>query len=404
MTTQTANAPCGLDATTGATLPSRPIQELTCTGTPYEMGLCQGEAFRNEIRSSLETVKGLEAVRLMRPRLLPHRLFLLAAEDRARRFLKRAFAVAPLAADQRLQGIARGASVPLRKLALCCALEAVLSDLTQVTAPAVNAGCSALAVAGGASKTDEPILAHNFDYLPSIQPFYFMRRSHPSGGLRSVELSLMPMPGVVDGINEAGLSITCNYAFAVDTGSTAPTITMLIGEALARLRTVEEAIAWFRATPRVGGGLLMLGDESGRIAALDISNTQLEVRHPERDRLFHTNRYCADAMGRVELSDAAVYSERSPAVLRGRRVHQSGEARQTRFEQLLADIDALDPGTIQAVMSDHGAEGSPTNDTICMHGNYWHTTASLQLLPKQRAIRASFSPTCVAEYREFGIG
>ena len=340
--------------------------------------------------------------RLMKPKAVPHRLFLRAAEHKADRFLKSIFTRVPVSARERLQGIAAGANVPVRKLALCSAMEAVLSDLTKVTAPAVSAGCTAVAVTGAASKNGEPILAHNFDYLPILQPFYFIRRTGPAKGLRSVELAVMPLPGAVDGVNEAGLAITCNYAFAVDRGAPGPTITMLIAEALSGCRTVEEACDLFQSTPRVGGGLLMLGDAAGTIAAVEISNTTVQVREPVEERLSHTNRYCRPDMGRFELDETSTYGARSPSPLRNTRVHDSSDARSSRLLKLLQGKHSFDVDDVRHVMSDHGDDGVPTSGTVCMHGNYWHTTASIQLLPSARRLRASFSPTCVADYQDFG--
>jgi hypothetical protein len=365
------------------------------------MGLQQGERFRDEIHRSLETLASLEAVRLMKPRWLPLGVFLRAAERKAERFVRDAFATVSVIAEPRLRGMADGARVPLRKLALCSAMEAVLSDLGPVTTAPLASGCSALAATGTATADGHPILAHNFDYLPDVQPYYFIRRSSPHERLRSVELAIMPLPGAVDGVNEAGLAISCNYAYAVDKSAIAPTITMLIAEALANLRTVDEAIAFFQRTPRTGGGLLMLGDADGRIAAIDISPTRVAVRTPERDRLFHTNRYCSAVMCEVEIPSVATYGDRSPTPLRGRRVHQSSESRDARFQSLLANESPLTADSVHAVMSDHGGDGVPSADTICMHGNYWHTTAALQLLPDERLLRAAFSPACAARFTDF---
>lgn len=211
------------------------------------------------------------------------------------------------------------------------------------------------------------------------------------------------MGGTVDGINEAGLSITCNYAYATDKGPPGPTITMLIAEAMSRLKTVPAAVEFFRGTPRSGGGMLMLGDAEGRIAAIDISNSRESARDPERDRLFHSNRYCSPSTKEVELDAAAVYARRSPRALQGRRVHQSADCRDVRLRELLYGIDALDVKSVQDVMADHGETGTPSADTICMHSDYWHTTATVQLLPVRRTLRASFSPTCVAEYKEYFV-
>lgn len=380
------------------------------------MGRAQGEQLRERVHAAFDTVANLEAVRLMKPFALPFRWFLRVAESKAERFLQRAFAAVPVAAKERLRGIADGAGVPFRKLALCSALEAVLSDLRPVTVVAAGAGCSALAVTRSASKDGRPILAHNFDYLPVTQPFYFIRRSQPAEQLASVELSLAPLAGAVTGLNEAGLAIVCNYAYATDKSSPAPTITMLIAEALARFQRLDEACEFFAATPRTGGGLLMLADADGAIASLEISNTRVRRRDPPsipplargglrggRDRLCHTNRFCRPEMGDVELSPAAVYGKNAPHALRGRRVHQSAEDRDAAFRQLIDQRDCYDRDDVRDVLSNHGPDGRPSLGTICMHSDYWHTTASLQLFPAERLLRASFSPTCVAEYREFSL-
>ena len=390
----------------GNNLPTQPITAITCAGDPYEMGVAQGRALREKIHSAFETVANLEAVRLMKPWGLPFGWFLRFAEAKAAKFLKRAFTAVSVNAADRLRGIAAGADVPFRKLALCSALEAVLSDLRPTTVVATNHGCSAIAATGSATLDGDPILAHNFDYLPVTQPYYFIRRSEPANGLRSVELSVAPLAGAVTGVNEAGLSIICNYAYAVDTGPPAPTITMLIADALARFETVDQATDFLANSPRVGGGLLMLGDAGGAIASIEISNTRLERRDSQSgtDRLCHTNRYCKPAMREVELHSAATHHNKAPQPLRGRRVHRSSEDRDADLQTLVTEAERFDRDTVQSIMSHHGPVGEPSFGTVCMHSDYWFTTASLQLLPAERRLRVSFSPTCVAEYRDFVVG
>lgn len=388
------------------TLPVQPVVELVCRGTPFQMGVMQGEQLRERIRSAFETVAGLEAFRLMKPPLLPLGVFRRLAEIKAQRFLSAALSRTDVAAGERLRGMAAGAGVPLRRLALCAALEAVLSDLTRTTAHGLVAGCSAIAVTGDSSVDGSPRIAHNFDYLPATQPYYVIRHSHPTEGFRSIDFTLAPLPGTVDGINEAGLAISCNYAYATDHGPPAPTITMLIAEVLLRCRTVAEALDRFRRTPRVGGGLLMIADADGTIGSIEISSTTLEFRTPEpgASRLAHTNRYCCRAMQAVELDRTATFNRRAPQIMRGRRVHQSAECRDSALDEFVRDRAPLDSGDLQRIMSHHGAGEVPGNDSVCMHGDYWHTTASLQLLPTERRLRASFSPACVAEFRDFELG
>ena len=386
-------------------LPTQLVTDLTCAGTPFEMGIVQGQALREKIQGSIQTLANLEAVRLMKPRFLPFGWFWRLAAFKSERFLQRAFAASPLWIEQRLRGIAEGSGVPFRTLAICSAMEAALSDLGPITTIAAIAGCSAMAVSRSASRDGRPMLAHNFDYIPITQPYYFIRRSKPTGKLNSLEFSVAPLAGTISGINEAGLCITCNYAYATDKGGAAPTITMLIADALARFRSVDQAVDFFSKSPRVGGGLLMLGDPSGTIASLEISSTRVERRDPAvgHDRLFHTNRYCCAAMSAIEVDDRAMHGTKSPRPLRGRRVHQSAEARSALFRELIDSEDQFDLASIQKVMSSHGLSHLPSSGTICMHSDYWHTTASLQLFPSERLLRVSFSPTCVAEYRDFTV-
>lgn len=367
------------------------------------MGIAQGTQLGDNIQGALHKIARIEAVELKKPGWLPWGLFLRFAERRATRFLSQAFDRVALAAEERLRGIAEGAGVSYQSLAFCNSLEAVLSDLSSVTSVPLDAACSALAVTRSASHNGEPILAHNFDYLPLLQPHYLLRRSAPTAGLRSVELSVSVAPGAVSGINEAGLSTTCNYAHATDKSAPAPTITMLIAEALAAFQTVDEAVEFFQQTPRTGGGLLMLGDPSGDIASLEISNSQVVRRHPQNDRLAHSNRYWCAPTRQVEVDERSTYGTKSPRSLQGRRVHQSSAERDAALDRLLAERTQFDPDAVQRVMSDHGPEDQPSADTVCMHGEYWHTTASLQVLPSQRMLRASFSPTCIARYEEFSV-
>lgn len=386
-------------------LPRQPMTEIRCAGTPLEMGLAQGAALRPAIHAALQTLTELEAVRLMKPRWLPLPVFLRLADLRAQAFLRRAFAEVPLLAEQRLRGIAEGAGVPYRRLALCSAMEAALSDLGRITSVPLSAACSAVALRGTAFQGGQPVLAHNFDYLPVTQPYYCIRRSSPAGRLRSVEFTVAPLAGSVSGVNEAGLCVTCNYAYATDTAGPGPTMTMLLSEVLSRFRTVSEATEFLTQTPRVGGGLLMLADATGRILSVEISSTRLECREPPpgRDRLCHTNRYCCAATAAIEVAAGAVHGDHSPQALRGRRVHQSAEDRDRQLRQLLDSEPEFDRESLQRMMSSHGSDGAASASTVCMHSDYWHTTASLQLYPAERLLRASFSPACAARYTDFVV-
>src|SRR5262249_33672496 len=156
----------------------------------------------------------------------------------------------------RLDAIAVGSGLPFRSLCLMNAMEALLGSVRGRTVPIPLGGCSALAVKGRMTADGTPVVAHNFDYVPVVAPFYMLRESRPANGFRSLDFLVAPMPGTVDGINEKGLCITFNYAFVTDHGGPAPLISMAIADALATCSTVSEALAMISSRNRWGAGIL----------------------------------------------------------------------------------------------------------------------------------------------------
>lgn len=154
--------------------------------------------------------------------------------------------------------------------------------------------------------------------------------------------------------------------------------------------------------PRWGGALLMLGDADGDIASLELSSTRYQLRRPVEgeDVLYHTNAFSSPRMREVQVPWEAVYTNDAPTPLRGRRLHQSSELRDQRFRQLLAEVDVLDANLLGAIMADHGSDGTPSDDTPCVHGSYWFTTACLQFFPKERRMRVAYNTACQASFED----
>lgn len=383
----------------GDTLP-----EVACFGDARAMGRQQGEALQENIRGAIAEIGKLEAFRLMKPRWMPMGVFRRLAERKAHRFMKDAFRIAGGDFEQRFVGICEGAELPEPKLALCCLLEAVMSDLTGSSRTQPNglqAGCSAIAVTGPASKDGSARVMHNFDHVPVVQQFFVVRRSNPTGKLRSVEFTFSPLLGAVDGVNEAGLGVTCNYAYVTDQLSAAPTITMLIARVLAEATTVSEAIELIAGQPRAGGGLLMLADAAGEVTSLELSNSRVQARVADQGFVFHTNRLQCGSMAPLEIVPDAHYDHRAPGLLRGRRVHESADLRTEAIQAAVAGNLPLSLDDMQQIMSGH-AHGDSCN-SVCMHGDYWSTTACTQLLPKERKFRVAFENTCNAKLHEFDV-
>ncbi len=377
------------------------VIEVLCQGTPREMGLAQGVGVQNKIHAARQALTKIEPFRLQQPWWLPYPLYCWLAEQRASRFL-----AGPLCRDypamgQRLAGIAEGAAIGLKAIYLLNALEPLLSSVGGCT---VSPGaCSAVAVRGRRSITGEPIVARNFDYLPLVQPYFLVRESRPQGRLRAFEFTSAPLAGAVDGMNEDGLCITYNYGFTTDEPrAPAAPISMAIAEALERCGTVAEAADSIASKPRWGGGLLMLCDASGDIASLELSSTRSHLRRPAlgEDVLFHTNAFSTAYMREVQIPWDAVYTDRAPTPLRGARVHQSSELRDERLKELLGEAEPLGADDLGAIMADHGPTGTPDDNTPCVHGSYWYTTACLQFFPKSRRMRVAYDTACQARYEE----
>lgn len=385
----------------------QPKLDVICTGTPYEMGLAQGRAMRDKIHYARQQLSQLEAFRMERPRWMPYRLFVPVAERKVTSMLRPAVTAAFPEMHEKITGIAKGAGVSPNTIYFFNGLEALMASVEgRIRIPALSAACSAIVVRNSRSSTGEPIIARNFDYLPLVQPFYSLREVHPTGGMRSLEFFTAPLAGAIDGMNEAGLCITYNYAFTLDKPPHASgLISMAISEALARCRTVAEAADHIISRPRWGGAMLMLADQSGDIASLELSSSHAQLRRPTAgdDLIFHTNCFFNPEMCGVQVPSEAIFTDRAPTPIRGRRVLQSADCRLDRLTELLSDHRSLGPDQLQKILGDHGPSGVPSDDSLCMHGGYWTTTASLQWFPRQRKARVAYGSTCEATYVEFQL-
>jgi predicted choloylglycine hydrolase len=383
--------------------PSSRAIEIVASGDPFAMGHAQGTALREHNRSCHSSLAKLEAMGNLKPWWLPYPLFLRIAEKKAERLLNEALSRDYPEMLHRLDGMSKGSGIRPGALYLLNALETALSSARGYTEAPLAAACSAMAVRGRRSAGGAPIIARNFDYLPLFQPFYTLRRSRPARGFRSLDFIVSPLAGAVDGINEKGLSIAYNYAYTTDSFGTAAPISMLISETLQKCATVAEAAAWIGKRPRAGGALLMLADAHRDMGSLELSSTRWQLRRPApgEDVICHANSFVTTPMRGVQIADDAVFTRRAPAVLRGRRLHESSEERCRRLKHLLSQAPVIGENELSMIMGDHGPENIPSRNTICMHSDYWHTTASIQLLPSSRRMRVSFTSACQAAFQDF---
>src|SRR5205085_10989970 len=150
------------------------------------------------------------------PAWMPYGLYRRVCERRATRFLED-----PLKRDfpdalSRMKGISEQSGVSMSMFFLIHALEPMLSDVSRCSVVPAFGACSAVAVRGRRSANQEPMIARNFDYLPVVQPLYTLRESRPHSGFRSIDFTIAPFAGAIDGVNEEGLCITYDYAYVTD--------------------------------------------------------------------------------------------------------------------------------------------------------------------------------------------
>ena len=387
------------------TEPARPM--AVCSGDPRSMGRAQGEQLRDLIRGTLADLERVEPFQLLRPRWMPMKLFRCLSENRAGRLLGSAVRSLNPAMAERLVGIAEGAGVSHKALWLIQAMEAMLGSVGTCTRvqKAPLGGCTAIAVRQTTGSHSGSLLAHNFDYIEPVRPYFAIRETRPEQGFRSLDFLVAPLCGAIDGINEAGLAVSYNYAMTTDRGQPAPTLSMLVSGLLAGCSSVETSITWLRAKKRWGGGLFMIVDAHGDLASIELTNDQLEVRRPTpgRDWITHSNKLRGPSTCAVEVAPVAVFDNRAPTPLRGTNVLESSLVRDSRLDLLMESSNTFNSTSLTEILSDHGPEGVASLNTICMHSNYWGTSACLQLDPVARTLRVSFSSACTAHFQEYRL-
>ena len=360
------------------------------------MGLQQGAACRDKLLLIDGLLPQLEAFRLAQPWWLSYGLFRRAAEGRATRMVRR-----PLLRDDpeihaRLAGISQGSGVRLRLLYLINALECLLASPRRCTVMPPLAACSAVAVRGSRSATGGPLIARNFDYLPLVQPTYTLRESRPTGRFRTLDFTMAPLAGAVDGLNERGVCITYDYGFAIDDaqGNGPPisaSITTAAGTYGDRKRRgpadyVAAAAGWRAAscwpTPRETLPRSRFRPRGANCGVPRRAKTSFITPTP------FTPRRCRECKSRPRRFSRPAPRRRCATSGRSIRRLARRPFRRTSGPALAA---AFGWEELTAIMSDHGPPGSANGHGLCVHSDYWNTTACIQLEPQRRKFRIDYA-------------
>jgi len=381
------------------------IEPLDCRGDHYTMGIVQGEACRDQLRhmhKALVEFSGFQSNRVAERALRRAAPPLARTIGRAGKYLMgRDLRQNYPEQYDRVLGIAEGAHVPVHYLFVAPIMEYALNRTSFVTPGA----CTAMAITAAKSRTDEPIIAKNFDYPDAARDTSLARRSRPAGLAASIEITHAPLCGSHEGVNEHGLAVAYNYGSFRGSSSGKVTITTLVQEVLELCRSVRDAVEYLRGRPRIGGALLMLADVDGEIASVEMAPDQLAVRRPTTDRpwLVHANHAVTREIEIRDIPHDAVFSRWYPKALRGLPVQESSLRRHERAGQLLAGSDLVGEEELTTILADHGSSGVGDDATICRHGPYYETTCSVLLFPKRRAMAVTFGAPCAQEFSTLAL-
>jgi len=370
------------------------------SGTHHELGVQQGRASRNQLEQAARALPVVRPVRLAKPRLLPTRLFLWLAKRRATKLLHDDITTYYPRQAERSEGIAEGGELDMPTLLLYQFMELLVSPgESNYSVP----GCTSIALEPGRTTIGETIIAKNFDYPNDFSPYHLTCISDPQGRYRTLGCTKAVLPGMLDGMNEHGLTATYNYGYATDTPRHYAPISVMIQEMLETCRNVDQAVDFMTHAKRAGGALLTIGDPDGSIVSLEISSNHAVTRSPERGQIVNTNHYRTEEMRRWEIPTDAIFSGKTPKEYHGSRVHESSERRLGRIQELLKDPGKLDEDDITTILRDHGEDNQPSNLTVCQHGDFLGTTRSVIFYPRRRRIKVLYGNPCQNEYCEFGL-
>merc|ERR1712014_267845 len=102
-----------------------------------------------------------------------------------------------------------------------------------------------------------------------------------------------------------------------------------------------------------------------------------------------------------QVAQTAIYGETCPEPLRGVRILESSEYRDRRLMEVLSECGRFSVDDAYSLLIDHGEACDGNANTVCMHGPYWSTVASVRMLPKSRVFSVSYGSACNASFRDF---
>ncbi len=380
----------------GDTPGRRQVRLFDLQGNHYEMGYQQGLQMREIIRHFFSHLRHCESLRRKKPFLLPFRTYEALASRRAFRETAQELSEYYPRQKARMEGIAKGAGIGEPLLFLALAMETFVAE-----ADYRLGACTAVGITSERSAIGEPVVIKNLDRPAFFRPYYVTRLNRSTETASTLDVTIAPLAGCHDGLNEHGLCITSNYGHGTDLPTCSIPVSVLVQEALENCATTQEAVSFLCAGKRSTGAILLVADAGGELATVELSPNFSGVRQPEEGILINANHYRCREMISYDVPHNAFYTSRNIQAFRGVRVRESSELRYTRVEQLLSEREAFSLGDLLRVFSDHGESGRGDDNTVCRHGPYLTTSCSLIMLPRSRRMLVAYGHPCDSVFTDF---
>ncbi len=377
------------------------IPVIDLNGNAYERGLQQGVKLGHHFEPMMEAFYDSELWKHGKPKWLPQawveNVFrvagFLATRDDVRKHLP--------AQARRIEGIAKGMGLDETYVWGIHFLEVIFCEAgASLAAPG---GCTQFHATAAVTQEGRPLTGRNYDFPNMLLPYQAIRRETPteSGRLASISATHLPMAGIHQGLNEAGLVVACNNARlwrGEDFKYRGVPYSLLAMEALETCKTVAEAVRFITGfKQRTNAGFMGLMDASGDCKLVEFTASRCEVREPEAGGfILQTNHF--QKMTEANLPEGTFWTVQGMEGLEYARSTKARLASVQKDARKAAGKVTLD--TLKKALSSHGETGTGSDLTVCCHGDSGSTLSSFMVDPVKREFYFALGNPCENEYQK----
>ena len=360
------------------------VPVLNLGDDPGERGLVHGREMASQIRENVETYLRRLEVGGVTPQ---------TAFEEARKWSALIERYNPEYAEE-MQGIARGAGLPLEQIALLNArYEIVYSVFSREAKQVARSGgevegCTSFAILPEGTKSGHLLMGQNWDWLARLKGRTLVLRVKRSRKPSFVCFTEAGIVGGKMGVNEAGIGLVVNGLVSHDDGKYPyeKPFHVRCREVL-DAGTLDKAILPIVQSNRVCSANFMIGHAEGEVIDIEASPDHLSYLYPRDGLLTHANHFLGAERTKSEFERIAPHS-----LYRG-----------NRLERLLRKkLGELDVSSIREALSDHFSYPN----SICSHADpsvpepkRSITVASIILCLTQRILFVTNGQPCENEYQ-----